>query len=85
MDIKQSYEVEIGEMISLAKRRQLKHKDLINRLQIKVNDIKARHKEMKTKGKIDYETDLVMMEDNDFEEDKKYFVDEDNMEDDELN
>jgi hypothetical protein len=40
---------------------------------------------MKTKGKIDYETDLVMMEDNDFEEDKKYFVDEDNMEDDELN
>jgi hypothetical protein len=39
MEIKQSYEQEIGEMISLAKRRQLKHKDLITRLQVKVNDI----------------------------------------------
>lgn len=80
MEIKQSYEQEIGEMIALAKRRTRKHKDLIHRLQVKVNDIQQRHKEMKTKGKIDYETDLVMMEDNDFEEDNKYET-EDNEDD----
>jgi hypothetical protein len=63
-------------MTQLAKRRTLKHKALIGAVERKVNDIKKRHKHMGNKGKIDYETDLVMMEDNDFMEDKKYIADE---------
>jgi hypothetical protein len=46
-------------------------------LEIKVNDIKQRHTNLGTKGTIDYETDLVMLEDNNLEEDKKYIVDSD--------
>lgn len=72
-DLKRTFDSEIKEMESLAQKRQRKHKRLINKLSMKVHAIKENKERLG--GKVDYETNLLIMEDFNMDE-SNYSTDE---------